>query len=127
MHADPIWDMLNRLKTATMAKKNSANVAYSNVNCSILDVLKKTKYISWYTVEKWDKFKTLNVVFSSDRWVLNLKRISKPWCRIFIRWRDLRPLARWYWIYIISTSQWIMPWFEAFSKWLWWEVIWQVS
>lgn len=127
MHADPIWDMLNRLKTASMAGKTTAIINYSNVNRSILNVLKRTKYILWYSIQKNWNFNVVSVSLSLEKWVLNFKRVSKPWCRIYIKWTDIKPYARWYWIFIISTSQWVMPWFEAYAKWIWWEVLWKIS
>ena len=126
MITDPISDMLIRLKNATRVDKEKVKIPYSKMKRDILEVLKGHWYISGYKIdEKW-KFKELDVTFSAKKKINELKRISKPWCRRYSWWQDIKPVLRWYWISIITTSQWVMAWYQAYKQGLGWEILCEV-
>ena len=127
MHTDPIADMITRIRNAYRAwKKTMEWIPYSNLKRDVLNVLKDNWYLS--KVEEWtnDKwFKVLSLVFWKKN-ILNLKRISKPWQRIYVKSSEIKPVMNWYWISVISTSKWVMPWYKAYKEWIWWELMFEI-
>jgi len=125
MYTDTIADMLTRLRNANMAWKNDVSIPYSKLKQDILEVLKTDWYLSSVeTTEEW-KFKVLNVSFWEKK-ILNLRKISKWWQRIYVKWADIKPVMNWYWMSIVSTSQWVMPWYKAYKEWIWWELMFEI-
>jgi len=125
MYTDTIADMLTRLRNANMAWKNDVSIPYSKLKQDILEVLKTDWYLSSVeTAEEW-KFKVLNVSFWEKK-ILNLRKISKWWQRIYVKWADIKPVMNWYWMSIVSTSQWVMPWYKAYKEWIWWELMFEI-
>lgn len=123
MNTDIIADMLTRMRNAISAWHISTKCPYSKLKESILAVLKDKKFINDFkVVENWD-FRDLEITFNPKKDIINLKRVSKPWQRIYLPSEEIKPVMRWYWISIISTSQWVMAWYEAFKKWIWGEII----
>jgi len=125
MYTDPIADMLTRLRNSNMAWKKDVSIPYSKLKEEILKVLKTDKYI-WTIKVEWElKTKVLNISFWEKK-ILNLRKISKWWQRIYTKWADLKPVMNWYWMSVVSTSQWIMPWYKAFKAWIWWELMFEI-
>lgn len=125
MYTDTIADMLTRLRNANMAWKKDVVIPYSWLKKDILEVLKTDWYLSSVDIiEEW-KFKFLNVSFWEKK-ILNLRKISKWWQRIYVKWADIKPVMNWYWMSIVSTSQWVMPWYKAYKAWIWWELMFEI-
>jgi small subunit ribosomal protein S8 len=55
---------------------------------------------------------TLNDV-RTTKYVPTLKRISKPWQRIYVGSKDIKKSRNWQWIYIVSTPKWVITGYEA--------------
>lgn len=125
MYTDTIADMLTRLRNANMVWKKNIDIPYSWLKKDILEVLKSDWYLSSLKVEWEWKFKILNVTFW-DKKILNLRKISKWWQRIYVKWCDIKPVMNWYWMSVISTSKWIMPWYKAYKEWIWWELMFEI-
>ncbi len=123
MHADPLSDMLTRIRNAIMSWKKTVSVPYSKFKESVLAVVKKNGFISSYKTVNNEKFKSIEIKFSDEKKISSLKRISKPWCRKFKKWWELTSVLRWYWINVISTSEWVMAWYEAYKKKIWGELL----
>lgn len=125
MYTDTIADMLTRLRNANMAWKDNTSIPYSKLKQDILEVLKTDWYLSSVEIaEEW-KFKVLNVSFWEKK-ILNLRKISKWWQRIYVKWADIKPVMNWYWMSVVSTSQWVMPWYKAYKAWIWWELMFEI-
>ena len=123
MHADPLSDMLTRIRNAVMSWKTSVSIPFSTLKENVLKVVRRNGFISSFkTAGEW-KFKTLEINFSNEKKISSLKRISKPWCRIFRKGWELTSVMRWHWINVISTSQWVMAWYEAYKKKIWGELL----
>jgi len=123
MNTDVIADMLTRIRNAINAGHISTTCPYSKLKDSVLKVLKDKKFITNYSIWTDWKFKNLEIVFNEDKDIISIKRVSKPGQRIYVSWSDIKSVVRWYWISIISTSQWVMAWYEAYKKWIWGEII----
>ena len=123
MHVDPISDMLTRIRNANASGKDTVIVPYSKLKENVLKVIKENGFISSYNVKKQWKFNVLDVSFSKVKKISGLKKVSKLWCRVFRKWAEIKPVLRWFWISIMSTSEGVIAWHKAFKKWIWWEVL----
>ena len=127
MVTDTLWDLLIRIKNAYRVKLDKTKVIYSKLNESLLKILKKNNYIENYEiVEEWNNKKTISVQLKKIEYVPDFKRISKPWRRIYVRWKDIKKSKNGMWIYIISTSRWLMTGYEAWSLKIWGELLCEV-
>ncbi len=124
----PIHDMLIRIKNAYMARRRYVDgIVYSRFKEEILKLLKKYGFILDYQIkEDWAK-KYLVVYLKEVKDPVNdipvIKFYSKPWRRWYIGYQDIKPVAGWRGIGIISTSKWVMATHEAKKQKLGWELI----
>ncbi len=124
----PIHDLLIRLKNAYMARKKIVeNIQYSKFKHRVLELLQKYTFIdSFEVVWEWAKSTLrveLHVTWNMIEDVPVVKMFSKPSRRRYIWRQDIRPVAWWRWIGILSTSQWLMASHEAKKKKIGWELI----
>lgn len=111
---DPIADLLTRLRNASKAHHEKVVMPHSKIKENIAKVMKDKGFIEAYkTEEDINGFKTLEILFKEDRPRLELKRISKPGQRIYVKNEDLKPMRSGLGIRIISTSKGIMTNSEA--------------
>jgi len=84
--ADPIGDMLIRIKNAYLARRKEALVPLSKEKEAVAKVLVATKIIEKYAVSGEGVQKMLQLGLRTDRKsMLEVKRISKPGRRIYVR------------------------------------------
>ena len=112
---DPITDMLNRIMNGQAASKESVLVPFSNIKYSIAEILKENGYV--LAIEKKGRkekrFIELGLKYDSDEnsqggkrpAILGVKRISKPGKRVYIGYKEIRPVRHGYGIAIVSTPQ----------------------
>ena len=115
MNTDPIADLLTRMRNALSAGRQGTTVPYSKMKVAILEVMKKRNYISSYKVVKNGQFDEIEVVFADEFSKLNLKRISKPGQRIYLKKTDIKPVMNGYGISIFSTPNGVMTGDEAYK------------
>lgn len=113
MNTDPIADLLTRIRNAVNARQQKTVAPYSKIKVAVLDVMKKRHFIDDYKVVKENQFDEIEIVFNSSLNQLNLKRISKPGQRIYLKKSDIRPVLNGYGIAVISTPQGVMTGDEA--------------
>ena len=113
---DPISDLLTRIRNAVRARQTSTMVPYSKFKVTILDVMKKRNFISNYEIDTTSAHKQLKVTFNTELKTLDLKRISKPGRRVYIKKEDIKPVVNGYGISILSTSHGILTGDEAYKK-----------
>ena len=127
MIIDPIGDLLTRIRNAYMTRIIEVKVPYSKIKSDILKILKKNKYIVDFELDSEDEVKKFLVITLNDvkitKYVPTLKRISKPGQRIYIWAKDIKKSRNWKGIYIVSTSMWLVTWYEARSLNVGWELI----
>lgn len=110
------YDLLSKIKNASMAKKEKILVPYSKMDEAVLNVLSENGYIKSAGVEAVDGKQNIaircaykgNVPAVSD-----FKIMSKPSRRSYIDYRSLRPIRQGYGIAVISTPNGIMSGKEA--------------
>lgn len=110
---DPIADMLTRIRNGLRAGHEEVAVPHSNVKEEIARVLKEEGYINSYNVEGEDaatKKIVISLKYTADkrRVITNLKRISKPGLRVYVKGEQVPRVLNGLGIAIISTSKGMM-------------------
>ncbi|MGB2808144.1 MAG: 30S ribosomal protein S8 [Sedimentisphaerales bacterium] len=110
--SDPIADMLTRIRNALRIDKSEVNIKASNICEGIAAVLKKEGYIEDFDRIDDGRQGILRVTLKYDqegRAIINeIKRISKPGCRIYSSVDELPHVLAGMGIAIISTSSGVM-------------------
>lgn len=108
---DPIADMIIRIKNALMARHDSVIVPHSKMKEEISKILVANNYVESYQVDK--KLPQSDLVFKL-RYVgkipaiTDVKRVSKPGCRVYSTSSKVPKALGGYGITIVSTSKGIM-------------------
>lgn len=127
---DPIADFLTRIRNAVMVGKKTVSAPYSKIKIAISKVLKEKGYLNSFKVTEKEgkKFIYLSIRYDEEGrpFLEEIKRISKPGKRVYVGYRDLKPLKKGYGFRIISTSRGIMTDEEARKRKLGGEVICEV-
>jgi small subunit ribosomal protein S8 len=126
---DPIADLLTRIRNAWKVKKNIIVVPYSNVKIAILKIFKEKNIVKTIKLKEENNKKFLIVYLNyinNNPPFEDLIRASKPGRRVYMGYRDLRPVRGGYGFRIISTSRGIMLDSEAKKRKLGGEVICEV-
>jgi len=109
--SDLIADVFTTIRNAIMAKKESVDVPASNTIKSISEILKKEGYIENFKLIE-DKKQGLVRIYlkyiASKSAIRNIKRISKPGLRIYVKHQKVPSVLRGRGIAIISTSKGLM-------------------
>ncbi len=113
MNTDPIADLLTRIRNAVKAKQSKTLSPHSKVKMSILDVMKKEKYISDFKVVKDGDFNKIEISLNPERTQLSLKRVSKPGQRIYVKSADVKKVLNGYGHSILSTPKGVMTGYNA--------------
>ena len=118
--ADPIGDMITRIRNAQMRKSNNVTIPNSNFRVKILEVLKHEGYISNYKVLSDTKNKRsllIDLKYSNGLPVIKeIKRVSKPGRRIYAKATSIPKIQNGLGLAIVSTSIGIMSDNDARSK-----------
>ena len=106
--SDSIADMLTRIRNALRAKHEITNVRASKICEGICAVLKDEGYIEDFKRIEDDKQGLLRVYLKYGRHgenvVNELKRVSRPGCRVYANAKDLPEVLNGLGIAIVSTS-----------------------
>ena len=106
--SDLISDAFTIIRYAIMAKKENADFPASKTLKSILDILKKENYIDNFKLIEDKKQGILRVYLkyiAGKSAIKNIKRISKPSLRVYVKHENLPSVIRGRGIAIISTSK----------------------
>lgn len=130
---DPIANMLTQLKNAGHAGQKETRVTYSKINLAILRILKNKNFILDFIEEKKENQKYPSKILVSlkfkNRYELNfsdIRRISRPGCRIYISAGRISYATRGKAEILVSTSHGVMSGKEARRKGLGGELICEV-
>ncbi len=89
MMTDPIADMLTRIRNAAMTRKRRVSMPSSKMKLAIARILKEEGFIQHYDVTNEKPQPQLRIVLRYDREkrpvITNLKRVSKPGRRIYVK------------------------------------------
>ena len=110
--SDPIADMLTRIRNALRINKHEVNIKASNICEGIASVLKKEGYIEDFDRIDDGRQGILRVALKYDQdgqSIINeIKRISRPGCRIYSSVDELPHVLAGVGIAIVSTSSGVM-------------------
>lgn len=124
---DPIADMFTRIRNALQKNHQYVDIPCSNMKLGIAELLKKQGYIKDYKKIIDNKQGILRVFlkYTKDKKpaIVELKRISKPGCRIYRKHNELPYIHHGLGVAIISTPKGLMTDFEARRRRLGGEVI----
>ncbi len=126
---DPIADLFARIKNAWLVRKNKITVPYSKTKIAILKIFKEKNIVSSIKLKENGVKKNLIVYLNyldNEPPYEDIKRISKPGRRVYLGYRELKPVRQGYGFRIISTSRGIMLDSEAKKRKLGGEVICEV-
>ncbi len=123
----PITDLLIRIKNSYMARRRKIEwVWYSKFKVEILSLLKRYNFIENFELNK-DENNSISIFLHEVRDpsedIPVVKIFSKPSRRHYVWASEIKKVAGWRWIWIISTNKWVMASHEAYSSKLWWEYI----
>lgn len=127
---DPISDMLTRIRNAIMAKKEEVSLPYSKIKFAICKILEKEKLINKFEVSRpikishlrkteEDKFRQIKIFLKYEGGksaITNLKRISRPGRRFYVKSDEIPRVLNGLGLAIISTSRGLMTDREARKK-----------
>ena len=113
MLTDPIADLLTRIRNASMARKDSLTMPFSNMKMAVLKVLQERGFVQEFNKMKNNDFDEINIVLNPQRRDINLKKISKPGQRIYIKTSQLKKIHGGLGVAIVSTPKGIMSGEEA--------------
>jgi len=119
--ADPIGDMITRIRNAQLRKLHSVIIPNSKFRARILDVLKDAGYIADYKISPDEKTKkeSLSVDLKYNKGlpvIQEIKRVSKPGRRIYAKADSIQKIQNGLGLAIVSTSIGIMSDNEARTK-----------
>ncbi len=126
---DPIADMLIRIKNAQAKNHPRVFVPFSKIKLNLAKILKQEGFIDEVTKQKRGKRVNIEIALKYINGVpaiQNLRRISKPSRRYYVKKEKIPWVLQGYGIAIISTSQGLLTNKEARKKKLGGEVICEV-
>jgi small subunit ribosomal protein S8 len=106
---DPIADLIVRIKNAIMVSYDKVEVPSSKIKINIVKILKFEGYIRNYKIIKDSKQDIIVIYlkYNEDKSsvIKDLKRISKPSCRVYSRYKKIPRVLNGLGINIVSTSK----------------------
>jgi small subunit ribosomal protein S8 len=124
---DPIADFLTRIRNALKVKKKKVEAPYSKMKLAISKILKEKELIQDFKIreENGKKFIVLTLKYdeNGEPLIENLLRVSKPGRRVYMGYRDFKPVKSGFGFRIVSTSRGVMTDIEAKRRKLGGEVI----
>jgi small subunit ribosomal protein S8 len=106
---DPVADMLTRIRNANMVKLQKVDMPSSNLKVSIANVLKQEGFIKNYKVISDNLQGILRVylkyIDEKDSVINEIKRISKPGGRVYVRSEDIPVIKSGLGVAVLSTSK----------------------
>lgn len=123
MITDRISDTLVRVKNASNIKNKFVLIPYTKLNFQILNSLKNEKLISNFEITRIKKVLYFNVELEYKiensivySFIKDIKRISKPSLRVYVKAKHLKNLFYSRETYFISTSKGILTNKVAYKK-----------
>ena len=109
---DPIADMLTTIRNGLRNQRLSVEVPSASVKIDLAQVLKREGYIrDFELIEGQPRNRLrLHLKYAEDgsRVISEIRRVSKPGCRVYRRLKDIRPFMNGLGIYVLSTPKGLM-------------------
>jgi len=106
---DPIADLLTRIRNGNTAGKTSVDAPFSKIKADIARILEEEGFIQEYA-QPDDRTLRIQLKYTEEgkRVINEIKRISKPGCRIYCKKDELPKVLNGLGIAIVSTSKGVM-------------------
>lgn len=104
---DPIADMLTRVRNAIKAGKEEVKIPMSRLKFEVARLLEKEGWVNKVKEKSGDIIITLKYEESGPA-ISHLKRVSKPGCRIYAKYKEMPIVLDNLGIAVISTPKGIM-------------------
>ena len=105
---DPISDMLTRIRNAQKAEHKSVVMPLSKIKLEIAKILKKEGYIEDFKKSDKKENKYLEIDLKYPAAINEIKRISRPGQRFYVKADKIKQVKSGYGCSIISTSKGLM-------------------
>ena len=110
---DPIADLLTRIRNAARAKHPRVDIPASKLKVELARILKEEGYISTYKLVEESKTKKMLRIFlkyTPDKRsvITNLRRVSRPGCRVYVGKTEIKPVVGGMGINILTTPRGLM-------------------
>ncbi len=119
MVSDPIGDMLAQLKNAARAGLKVIEIPHSKMRVAVAKILQEERYVTDTKIvdgRPAPKLR-LTIAYNGRRPVLtDLRRVSKPGLRLYVKKSDIAPVMGGMGVAILSTPQGVMTGKEARAK-----------
>ncbi len=123
---DPISDMLTRIRNAQAVLHQTVSIPFSKLKMNLAEILEKEGLIGKVSTQgrKTNKTIEISLKYVKDQPAINnIRRISKPGRRVYIKKDEIRPIRQGFGMTVISTSNGLMTNKEARKKGLGGEVL----
>ena len=109
---DPVADFLTRIRNAMRARHQKLDVPASKLKTEIASIIKEEGYISNYKPTEEAGMKVLRVYLkygtNNESVICDLKRISRPGCRVYQGKNEIRRVQGGLGIAILTTPKGVM-------------------
>ncbi len=112
-------DLLIKIKNAQAVKKDIMKSAYSKADESVLEILSRNGYISGFEKKGKGAKKIFEIELKYNKEegaVTDVKFISKPSRRMYLGYKDIKPVKSGYGLLVVSTPEGILTGREAQKK-----------
>ena len=120
MLTDPIADMLTRIRNAVAIERPVVDIPVSQEKIGVAQVLQREGYIWDFEFVEDKPVGNLRIKLKygpyGERVIQEIKRVSKPGCRVYRKAKELPVILQGLGITVISTSQGILSNREATTK-----------
>jgi len=116
MHIDPIADMINMMKNAGNAGRDTVVVSYSKMKESIAEVLKSEGFVKSYEKKSVKGRPSLELTLILENRIPKIKgvkRVSKPSKRMYVKSTEIRAVKQGYGALVVSTPAGVLSGREA--------------
>lgn len=109
MMTDPIADMLTRIRNAVAIERPLVDMPASHEKVGVAEVMQREGYIWDFEVHGEAPHRVLRINLkygpNGERIIQEIKRVSKPGCRVYRKAKDLKEVLEGLGISILSTSK----------------------
>ncbi|WP_263409145.1 30S ribosomal protein S8 [Terriglobus tenax] len=109
---DPVADFLTRIRNAIRARHQKLDVPASKLKAEIARILKEEGYIANYKTSEEEGKAILRVYLkygaNNEAAILDLQRVSRPGCRVYVGRDEIRRVQGGLGICIITTPKGLM-------------------
>jgi small subunit ribosomal protein S8 len=112
MMTDPIADMLSRIRNALQRRYQSVQMPQSQLKLQIAKILQQEGFIDGVEVipQQPQPLMKIRLKYEGDEQpvIRGLERVSRPGCRVYAGYEDVRPVEGGIGVAILSTSKGLM-------------------